>query len=525
MLACARDGQPTGGLKDTQPPEVIESFPLNYALNFSGNSFSITFDEYVEIKDFTGQIIVSPTLKTKPTYGLKRKTLTVSWTDTLKANTTYQFNFGKAIQDLNEGNIAGNMRFVFSTGDFLDSLHISGSIADAIDSKPTAGSGVMLYVNDLDSLPFTSLPDYFAFSDSSGRFELDFLPPGTYKLFTLAEKNNNYLYNGPPERIAFSDSLVVSIPADSLSPLLLRNFLESDTIQYVANKTQRDYGFHLVVFNVPAPNAEIRFIDPDSKEPFLAKNYISPRGDSLMSWLQLPPDNEIEEITVLISDGALYRDTLDWNIEIDKRFREKAKLQVRSNTVAGRMPLGRNFALKFSNPLSEVDSSLAYFYEDSVRVYPKDFLRRDLDREIIVDAPLQSSSTYEFKAKPGAFRDIFGSYSDSLVMRFTLQDSEYYGAVNLIIRDSTNTETGRVLEIRDAKGVLVIKESFSGNFAQNYKRLEPGKYEMRLVYDSDQGGDWTTGRYAAKLQPEAIAIYAGGFEVRSNWVLDVEWKR
>lgn len=525
LLSCARDGQPTGGLKDIQPPEVLESFPPNYSLNFEGNSFAVTFDEYVEIKDFNSQIIVSPTLKNKPTFALKRKTLIVSWTDTLKANTTYQFNFGKAIQDLNEGNIAGNMRFVFSTGDFLDSLHISGRIIDAIDGTPTTGSGVMLYANDVDSLPYTSLPDYFAFSDSSGVFQLDFLPPGDFKLFTLAEKNNNYQYNGPPERIAFADSTIRSISSDSLNAITLRSFLESDTIQYVVNKVQRDFGFHLIVFNVPARNAEILFIDPVSKEPYPSKNYISARGDSLLSWVELGIDSEVEDITVLLSDGLQFRDTLDWRIEIDKRFREKAKLQVRSNTVAGRMPLGRDFTLKFSNPLSEVDSSLVYFYKDSVRIFPQSFSRRDLDREIVVNAPLSSGANYEFKAKPGAFRDIFGSYSDSLVIRFTLQDNEYYGAVNLVLTDSSQTGIDRVLEIRDGKGAIVIREVFQGNFSYNYKRLEPGKYEMRIVYDADQSGIWTTGRYAVKLQPETIANYAGGFEVRSNWVLDVEWNR
>jgi hypothetical protein len=59
----------------------------------------------------------------------------IQWTDTLQANTTYNFNFGNAIADNNEGNILKYFNFAFSTGEKIDDLYISGEIKDALSLK------------------------------------------------------------------------------------------------------------------------------------------------------------------------------------------------------------------------------------------------------------------------------------------------------------------------------------------------------------------------------------------------------
>ena len=55
--------------------------------------------------------------------------------DSLKANTTYNFNFGNAIVDNNEGNILPYFNFAFSTGDKVDDTFISGTVEDAMALK------------------------------------------------------------------------------------------------------------------------------------------------------------------------------------------------------------------------------------------------------------------------------------------------------------------------------------------------------------------------------------------------------
>jgi hypothetical protein len=69
---------PTGGEKDIIPPEVILTSPANYQTNFKSPEIELTFDEFVELKNFNQQFSVSPPLENKVDYNLKGKTLNIT---------------------------------------------------------------------------------------------------------------------------------------------------------------------------------------------------------------------------------------------------------------------------------------------------------------------------------------------------------------------------------------------------------------------------------------------------------------
>ncbi|MEM9850056.1 MAG: Ig-like domain-containing protein, partial [Bacteroidota bacterium] len=133
LIQCANPGTLTGGPKDEQPPRLdsLESTP-NLQTNFEVQDIVLTFDEWIKLNNPFTQIVVSPPLDPKPEVSLKGKSVLIEFDETteLRANATYTINFGEAIQDLTEGNPAENLRFVFSTGDFIDSLEVSGQIKD-----------------------------------------------------------------------------------------------------------------------------------------------------------------------------------------------------------------------------------------------------------------------------------------------------------------------------------------------------------------------------------------------------------
>ena len=134
FVSCAQIVAPTGGAKDVVSPKIIKSTPQNFAVNYKEKSFSLVFDEYIQVRNWN-KVIFSPPLKSISEYSLNGKKLTVSWEDTLLDNTTYTVNFGKSILDNNEGNPLDSNVFVFSTGEKIDLSSISGSIANAIDHK------------------------------------------------------------------------------------------------------------------------------------------------------------------------------------------------------------------------------------------------------------------------------------------------------------------------------------------------------------------------------------------------------
>ncbi len=137
MTSCAKRGSITGGLKDTLAPVLTMSFPKNYSTNFKAKEIKLTFDEYVKLKDLNKQLIISPPMKYDPliTPTSVSKNITIKILDTLQPNTTYSFNFGQSIEDNNEGNPYNQFKYVFSTGDYIDSLSIGGTVKDAYNRR------------------------------------------------------------------------------------------------------------------------------------------------------------------------------------------------------------------------------------------------------------------------------------------------------------------------------------------------------------------------------------------------------
>ena len=125
---CAQIAMPTGGPKDTIPPVLLNSNPPNRTIHFEGNKITFTFDEYVHLQDLQTNLLVSPVPKIIPNVTSKLKTVSIKIRDTLQPNTTYSFQFGNAIQDIDENNPIKNFTYVFSTGSYIDSLTFNGRI-------------------------------------------------------------------------------------------------------------------------------------------------------------------------------------------------------------------------------------------------------------------------------------------------------------------------------------------------------------------------------------------------------------
>ena len=216
---CAQIGAPTGGAKDTIPPTLVNASPSINSVNVNGNKVTLTFNEYVELKEVQNNVLVSPLPDKQPTIDYKLKTVTVKLKDTLKPNTTYSIDFGNAIVDINEGNPYRNFTYVFSTGKFIDSLTLSGKVVLAETGKTDSTIVAMLYRNANDSSVRKRKPDYIARLDSGGHYFFRNLPAGTFNLYALKDGDFGHTYNSKAEMFAFADKPVIVGNTDSVPVL------------------------------------------------------------------------------------------------------------------------------------------------------------------------------------------------------------------------------------------------------------------------------------------------------------------
>ncbi|MEZ4985296.1 MAG: Ig-like domain-containing protein [Saprospiraceae bacterium] len=164
LVGCANPMAPVGGPKDEQPPRIdsLRSTP-DMQTNFRPQTIELTFDEWLKLDQPNQKVVISPPIQGY-VVRLKGKTVIVDLgdKDTLRANVTYVVQFGDAVKDLTEGNAVKDLRYVFSTGPYIDSLTLGGKVVDAYTGEPQSGVLVMLYDNLADSVFRKERPFYFS---------------------------------------------------------------------------------------------------------------------------------------------------------------------------------------------------------------------------------------------------------------------------------------------------------------------------------------------------------------------------
>ena len=254
--ACANKAQgPTGGPKDKTPPRVLRSFPVNGALNYKKKLIEIDFDKIVTVEKPNDFVIISPPQQKSPDVKSYGRKVTVSLNEDLQDSTTYSINFGNAIADVNEKNILKNYLFSFSTGNKIDTMKISGTVINAEDLNPMEGIIVGIYKETSDSV-FSLIPFMrIGKTDENGRFSIDNIKAGKYKVYALADANHDYKYQ-PGEGLALYDSIITpsfrieemtdtiwkdSATVDSIRTYMGTRFLPDDVaMQFFKENTESD---------------------------------------------------------------------------------------------------------------------------------------------------------------------------------------------------------------------------------------------------------------------------------------------
>lgn len=222
---CANMVPPSGGARDSLPPVLEKVDPPDSSINFNERTITFTFDEYLDqLRDVTENLIISPTPKIEPRIEAKLKTVTVKLRDTLEPNTTYYFNFGNAIRDINEGNVLRDFSYIFTTGPVIDTLELTGKVVLAETGKTDSTLIVMLHKSSDDSAVIKENPRYITRLDGRGNFRFRFLPPGTYFIYALKDEGRTRKYFTKSQLFAFADKPVEIKPA--MEPVTLYAFAE-----------------------------------------------------------------------------------------------------------------------------------------------------------------------------------------------------------------------------------------------------------------------------------------------------------
>ena len=584
VYSCASIGHLEGGPIDEDPPRFVEGTPAPGSLNNGKRKrISITFDEYIKLDNPGEKIVISPPQQQQPEVKASSKKVIVNLEDTLKANTTYTIDFGDAIQDNNESNPLEGFTYTFSTGDRLDTMVVSGTVLNASNLEPVKGMQVGLHAN-LEDSAFTKLPfERVGRTDSRGRFAIRGVAPGKYRIYALQDADQNYAFTQPAEAIAFHDSLIVpawerrtrmdTLWRDTLTidtvmaveythylpdDILLRAFKEKVSSQRLARSERLTPKEFSLYFTAPADSFPLlKGLNFDETDAFIIEQTTG-RNDTLHYWIK---DSLVYQIdTLQMSLTYLYTDSLKQLVprtdtlrlvskqrpktekELKKEQEEKEKERKRREE-KGEPPLVETefltvdvyapnsmdvydyITLTFAEPLAGMNDTAIHLRHQVDSLWediPFTIERDTLDHKVYNFLPgvdWEYGGSYSFEADSTAFHGLYGLFTDKIKKDFKVKTPEEYGAIFFNV---TGADSTAFVELLDEKDVVVRTVPVTDGKADFYF-LNPGKYGARLVQDTNGNGEWDTGDFARKIQPEEVFYYWQVLELKENFELTQTW--
>lgn len=510
LTNCAKRGTITGGLKDTLAPNLRISFPENFNTQFKGDEIKLVFDEYIKLTNLSKQLIISPPMEREPLIlpTTATKFLTIKLKDTLKPNTTYSFNFGQSIADNNEGNALNQFKYVFSTGDYIDSLSLSGKVRDAYEKEADAFISVMLYDMDEtfnDSIVYNKSPRYITNTlDSLKTFKLENLKAGKYLLVAMKDQNSNNKFNPKEDKIGFLKQ-VITVPNDTAYTVdLFKETLDLKTFkptQSSGNKLLLGYNGKQS-FKANPPKVTI------TSNKLVVPSIVTqmPEKDSLQVWYK-PLKADTLAVNVMRDN---YKE--DYIIRVKDQKKDSLDIKALQNGV---LNFRDRFTLEASTPLAKFDKSkIQILSKDSTAV---DFTTEydDFNQKFYLDFKKEVSEQYRVSFLPGALIDFFEQPNDSLNYNLTTKTAADYA--NLRIQLQNIKRFPVIVQLTNSKGDVIASEYSEEKTTVDFNLVEPTVLTLRLIYDDNKNGIYDTGSYLQKRYSEEVIYSSKEINIHANF--------
>ena len=580
---CANIMTPDGGPKDTLPPVIVKIEPGNFATNFKAKKIYIEFNEFVQIKDQNKEMFTSPAMKKLPLLTTRGKGIVITIRDTLKENTTYAIDLGSAIQDNNESNPLNAMRYVFSTGDKVDSMMCSGYTADSYKADSVSRTFIWFYIADslpstpgYDSTILNRKPDVIARAQNNGIFIAQNLKPVNYRIYAIGDKNDNQLYEPGTDMVGLLDTVYnpakmpeFAIWFDSLRmypsaepQLYFRMFTDKAFVnQRLVDAQRPEQKKALLYFNADYPRIDSLVFDNIPSDKILIDPQTNGR-DTVALWFNVPAENLPDTIKGKI---VYYRHDslrqlsktreplkLAWRLvetkeqekERERIEKEKAKAKAEGreykdpnyknpfklNISAGKeVNPEKGFDITFGSPAVKLDSTaieIAVVDEKKNKTPIKWHLKRDsmnMCRWQVV-ANWKENTNYQLYIPKKSITDVMGYENDSTVVAFTTYDPEKFATVSLNVTGVGKKQYILLLTDSSGKTLQEIKGVKSGKYRFNF--VSPGDIRLRVIEDTNGNGQWDSGDVISGLQPERAEVYFNErgedlFTTRMNWDFEI----
>jgi len=530
LIKCANQLPPPGGEPDRISPIVVEVYPADGTIRFDENYFEIEFSEYVDKRSVTDAIFISPFIEGSLDYSWSGTTLEVTFPEKLKDDVTYTITIGTDVVDLNNKNrMSQAFTFTFSTGDKIDRKIISGKVYGK------EREGVFIYAYNIDESADSLLkrkPDYVSQTGVDGKFSMQGLGSGNYRVFAVNDQFRDYLYQQDQDQIGIPHQDILLTDQDSIYTNLYFLLFNADTTKpRLISGIMTDKN-HIIVSSskevklssIGAENFSL-FDSTDNKTYdilYAFKGKTKPEEFILMLDAQINPENQVylfaDTLTDLLNNVMINDFT---KIVVSDRIDTSSIKIVSTEPAAGGLVDFEKAEIKiffdeaFNKDLINTAVSLT------------DTLNRPvgLDIDFMDDATLiikpaenlKADKDYLVKLQLGSFVDISGNRKDSIfTMKFTtISGLDFTGLTgNVINLDYSKTPT-LILENTSTIQLKYEQKLESDKF--EFNRIEPGKYLLWCYLDENNDEKFNYGWPEPIKYSESFSFYPDTLNLRPRW--------
>jgi len=510
LFACAVIKQPDGGKKDVVAPQVIKQNPPNGTINFLNDNIELIFNEKIEISN-ERNIIISPPFLSTPEFQVKSKSLIIKTKGLLEKNKTYSIIINDVVSDITEKNKVSSIKFVFSTGNSLDSCKIRGVVKDAYTLQPVKDATILLLGNSFDSLKSNFRNNYIygvVKSDVSGNFNIENLKENGCWVYAIEDKNNNILFD-TDEKIAFVEKKIELCKDTIVELYLFQNFTGYPKIK---NILPNNFNKILIAFDQPVDS--IKKIElMEDKNSLKLWSELNHRRDTLTIW----STNDFKPTSVL----SIHFPDTKIDTVITKTSSKKSPDKLKLDFINDIYGLSGSVIIKSSLPLTGISSPNTRIYKNGKLLSEEEF-----DFIIINSTLIKINHNYDFDCNyliefdSNSIQGI-NSYYEKASFSFKTKAINDLGTLSFNIINKRNkqnliyelvSENDKVIR----KGVLSDKSESTLKF----ENLIPGKYRFKYFSDDNKNYRWDNGNLYRNVLPEKIWYYENLISLKENWELE-----
>ena len=523
-ISCAKQSSPMGGPKDEEPPKLISSDPADQSTGIRPEKIVLTFDEYVGLDNPAKGIVITPKInKDLVEFTALKNTITVLLKQELEDSTTYVFDFQKSVVDISERNPAEKLKLVFSTGNQIDSLNLSGKLRFAFSEGKEDYKNVLVGIYPLDDSTdvFTTPPYYLGQVDTLGQFNLSNLKAGAYRAYAWKDNNGNLKAEFKSEDYDFLPDTVYLNPEKIDSACF--NLAKADLTPIKVLRTG-NFGknFDVILNRNPlGRKVEIKGLGEDIF-------YV--QGDKRLRFYPKKPIQDSLQLTLSVQDSVGFsKDSLIWaKFPVSERKPEKLSLQVNS---------GKSFyqnlkmELTFNKPITQIRLDSLGIKADSLFIPIRQEMLSFMDssrRDVLqIQAFLPDSLDTELVtlvASDSTFQDIEGEYNEKKV------EANYRKLLRKNLADGISgsiegTSGPLVIQLINGKKEVAYEQILKEGGKFSFSLLDPGTYSLRVIEDQNGNGIWDPSNYTLKRTGERVFYYEGedktrDLVIRGGWTLE-----